>query len=390
MPDFKTYDKQYIENTYARFDVAIVKGKGSYLFDENGKKYIDFNSGIAVNTFGVSDKKWKAAVKKQIGLIQHASNLYYTEPCTLLAKALCERTGAEKVFFSNSGAEANECAIKCARLWGETNKGKDYYNIITFDNGFHGRTVTTLAATAQGIFHEHFYPFTDGFLYADSGDIVSVKKLVKENKCAAIMLEFIQGEGGVLPMDKGFIEEIKSLCEKENLLFIADEVQTGNGRTGALYAYSKYGVVPDILTTAKGLAGGLPLGATLFFGKSAGTLKAGMHGSTFGGNPVCCAAALSNLKRIDDKLLKEVNDKSDYILKELSGADGVVSISGTGLMLGIEVKCDAGKVIAACIEKGVLPIKAKNKIRLLPPLNITWGALRSGVETIKQAIKESL
>ena len=204
------------------------------------------------------------------------------------------------------------------------------------------------------------------------------------------MLEFIQGEGGVLPMDKGFIKQLKSLCEKENLLFIADEVQTGNGRMGVLYAYLKYGVVPDILTTAKGLAGGLPLGATLFYDKAAGTLKAGMHGSTFGGNPVCCAAALSNLKRIDDKLLKEVNEKSEYIVKEFSGADGVISISGMGLMLGIEVSCDVGKVIAACIEKGVLPIKAKNKIRLLPPLNIPWGALKTGVDIIKQAIKDNL
>ena len=390
MRDFKKADKEYIENTYARFDVELISGKGSYLYDDSKKKYIDFSSGIAVNTFGVADKKWQKAVRKQIGFIQHSSNLYYTEPCTLLAKTLCERTGAEKVFFSNSGAEANECAVKCARLWGENNKGKDYYNIITFKNGFHGRTVATLAATAQDVFHEHFYPFPDGFIYADAGDMDGIKKLVKENKCAAVMLEFIQGEGGVVPMDKGFIKELKALCEEENLLFIADEVQTGNGRTGALYAYMKYGVVPDILTTAKGLAGGLPLGATLFFNKTAGTLKAGMHGSTFGGNPVCCAAALSVLSRIDDKLLNEVNEKSEYIIKELSAVKGVKSVSGMGLMLGIETTSDAGKVISACIEKGALPIKAKNKIRLLPALNIPWGALKKGVEIIKEAIKENL
>ena len=390
MRDFKKADKEYIENTYARFDVELISGKGSYLYDDSKKKYIDFSSGIAVNTFGVADKQWQKAVRKQIGFIQHSSNLYYTEPCTLLAKTLCERTGAEKVFFSNSGAEANECAVKCARLWGENNKGKDYYNIITFKNGFHGRTVATLAATAQDVFHEHFYPFPDGFIYADAGDMDGIKKLVKENKCAAVMLEFIQGEGGVVPMDKGFIKELKALCEEENLLFIADEVQTGNGRTGALYAYMKYGVVPDILTTAKGLAGGLPLGATLFFNKTAGTLKAGMHGSTFGGNPVCCAAALSVLSRIDDKLLNEVNEKSEYIIKELSAVKGVKSVSGMGLMLGIETTSDAGKVISACIEKGALPIKAKNKIRLLPALNIPWGALKKGVEIIKEAIKENL
>ncbi len=390
MRDFKYYDDLYVENTYSRFDLSLVRGKGSYVYDENGKEYIDFNSGIAVNTFGVSDDGWKFAVEKQINLIQHSSNLYYTEPCALLAKTLCERTGAKKVFFSNSGAEANECAIKTARLWGEINKGKDNYGIVVFKNGFHGRTVTTLAATAQESFHRHFYPFTEGFYYADAGDIAGVKKLVKENGCAAVMLEFIQGEGGVVPMDKGFVKDLKSLCEEENILFIADEVQTGNGRTGTLYAFSQFGIVPDIMTTAKGLAGGLPLGATLFFGKAAGTLKAGLHGSTFGGNPVCCAAALSVIDRIDDALLKEVREKSEYIVKELSSAKGVVSVSGMGLMLGVETTCDAGKVINTCIGKGVLPIKAKNKIRLLPALNIPWDALKKGVSAIKEAIEENL
>ena len=390
MRDFKGKDKLYVENTYARFDLIIARGKGSYLYDEKGKEYIDFNSGIAVNTFGACDGEWIAAAKKQLGKLQHASNLFYTEPCVNLAEALCTRTGAKKVFFSNSGAEANECAIKCARLWGENNKGKDFYNVIVFKNGFHGRTLGTLAATAQDFFHEHFYPFPDGFLYADTSDINGVKKLVKENKCVAVMAEFIQGEGGVIPMDFGFAKELKALCEKEDLLFIADEVQTGNGRTGTLYAFEQYGIVPDILTTAKGLAGGLPLGATLFFEKTAGTLKSGLHGSTFGGNPVCCAVALSNLKRIDEKCLTEVRQKSAYIKEELTGAEGVVSVSGLGLMLGVEVKCDCGKVISTCIGKGLLPIKAKNKIRLLPALNIPWDALKKGVKILKDAIKENL
>lgn len=390
MQDFKEKDKLYVENTYARFNLTVTHGKGSYLYDEKGKKYIDFNSGIAVNTFGVCDKVWTAAAKKQLKKLQHASNLYYTEPCVRLAEALCNRTGAEKVFFSNSGAEANECAVKCARLWGENNKGKDFYNIITFKNGFHGRTLGTLAATAQDVFHEHFQPFPNGFLYADIGDINSVKKLVKENKCVAVMTEFIQGEGGVIPIDTEFAKELKTLCEEENLLFIADEVQTGNGRTGTLYACEQYGIVPDILTTAKGLAGGLPLGATLFFKKAAGTLKIGLHGSTFGGNPVCCAVALSNLERIDGKFLEEVKKKSAYIIEELTGADGVISVSGTGLMLGVEVACDCGKVILTCIDKGLLPIRAKNKIRLLPALNIPWDALKNGVKILKEAIKENL
>lgn len=390
MPDFKIKDKTYVENVYSRFDLFIKKGKGSVLYDENGKKYIDFNSGIAVNTFGVSDKTWKKAVKRQIGKVAHASNLFYTEPCAILAEKLCKKTGAEKVFFSNSGAEANECAIKCARLWGEKHKGNQSYGVITFKNGFHGRTISTLAATAQDVFHEHFYPFPEGFFYAEPNDIEGVKKIIKEKNCVAVMLEFIQGEGGVLPMDKAFIKDLKELCEKENLLFIADEVQTGNGRTGTLYAYEQYGVVPDVLTTAKGLAGGLPLGATLFFNKTAGTLTAGQHGSTFGGNPVCCAAAVSVIDRIDRKLLSEVNEKSAYIIKELNGSEGVIGVSGMGLMIGIKTECDVNKVLASCIKNGVLPIKAKDKIRLLPALNIPWNTLKKGVEILKTSIKESL
>ena len=388
MLSFKETDKKYVENTYARFDLEIVSGKGSLVYDINGKEYIDLNTGIAVNTFGVADDVWANAVKAQVDTLQHASNLYYTKPCSDLAKILCERTGAKKVFFSNSGAEANECAIKCARLGSAKNNGEEYYNIITLKNSFHGRTITTLSATGQDVFHKDFNPLTEGFLYAIANDINSVEELVKNNKCSAVMMELVQGEGGVLALDKDFVKGVKELCDKYNLLLILDEVQTGNGRTGSLYAFEQYGVIPDILSTAKGLGGGLPLGATLFFDKTEGVLSAGLHGSTFGGNPVSCAGAISIIDRIDDDLLNSVKEKSKYIVAELSNAEGIKSVSGLGFMLGIETEGDAGKIIAKCMERGVLPIKAKNKVRLLPALNIPWDLLKKAVEIIKQTAKE--
>ena len=383
----KTLDKNSIASTYARFDLEIVRGKGSLVYDENGKEYIDMNTGIAVNTFGYSDDEWIDAVSEQIKKFQHTSNLYYSAPCALLASELCSRTGAKKVFFGNSGAEANECAIKSARKWALDNKGEGYYNIITLKNGFHGRTITTLAATAQDSFHTLFNPFTEGFLYAPSDDLDSIAKLAKENKCAAIMMELVQGEGGVMPLEKSFVDGVVAIAKEENLLIIIDEVQTGNGRTGYLYAYEGYGISPDIVSTAKGLAGGLPIGATLFFDKTATTLTPGTHGSTFGGNPLSCAGALNVLKRIDEKLLKEVREKSDYVKEALSGAEGIKSVTGMGLMLGIETEKDASEVIRISMENGVLPIKAKNKVRLLPALNIPMPLLKKAVEVIKIAAK---
>ena len=357
--------------------------------NENGKEYIDLSSGIAVNTFGIADGEWIAAVTEQASKIQHASNLYYTEPSANLAKILCSRTGAEKVFFSNSGAEANECAIKCARLWAEKNKGSDYYNIITLKNSFHGRTVTTLAATGQEVFHEHFTPMTEGFLYAEANNLDEVIKLARDNKCAAVMMEPIQGEGGVMTLDERFVQGVCEFAKENGLLVILDEVQTGNGRSGYLYTYEHFRIKPDILTTAKGLAGGLPIGATLFFDKTADVLSAGLHGSTFGGNPVSCAAAISVINRIDEKLLKEVREKSEYIFSELEGADGIKSVSGLGLMIGIETVGDASKIIQKCMEEGILPIKAKNKVRLLPALNIPMPLLEKAVKIIKKAAKET-
>lgn len=389
MNSFKNNDKQYVANTYGRFDIEISHGKGSYIYDINGKEYIDLASGIAVNTFGIADDNWINAVTEQLKKCQHVSNLYYSEPCTEVAKILCTRTGAKKVFFSNSGAEANECAIKTARLWGAENKGEEYFNIITLQNSFHGRTITTLSATGQDVFHKYFNPLTDGFLYAEANNIESVKELVKSNNCCAIMMELVQGEGGVLPLNKDFVDGVCQIAKENNLLIIIDEVQTGNGRTGKLYAYQNYDITPDIVSTAKGLAGGLPIGATMFFEKTENTLKPSLHGSTFGGNPIACAGAINVLNRIDEDLLSEVRAKSKYIFDELSGAEGIVSVSGLGLMIGIETQGDVSKILAKCMEKGILPIKAKNKLRLLPALNIPFELLQKAIAIIKEVAKEN-
>lgn len=386
--DIKQLDKEYIANTYARFPVQLVNGEGSLVYDETGKEYIDLGTGIAVNSFGVADGEWKKAVVEQLDKIQHTSNLYFNGPCALLAQKLCDRTGMKKVFFSNSGAEANECAIKAARKYGELKKGKDHFTVITLKNSFHGRTITTLSATGQDVFHEHFTPMTDGFAYAAANDIEDAKRLVRSHKCCGVMVELVQGEGGVMPLDKEYVKKLKALAEEEDLLFMVDEVQTGNGRTGTLYAYMQYGIEPDVVTTAKGLGGGLPIGATMLGEKVKDLFTPGLNGSTFGGNPVCAAGALNILNRIDEKLLGEVREKSEYVFRSLNGANGVKSVSGLGLMIGIESEKDASEVIANCIKRGVLVIKAKNKIRLLPALNIPWEQLEKAIEILKEELKK--
>lgn len=385
--DIKKLDAEYIAGTYARFPVEIVNGKGSKLYDNNGKEYIDMGTGIGVNIFGAGDEEWIAAVSGQLSQIQHTSNLYYSSPCVKLAKLLCEKTGAKKVFFSNSGAEANECAIKAARKYAADKKGAGYSDIITLKNSFHGRTITTLAATGQDSFHEDFLPLTDGFLYADALDLGSVEKLINENKVCAVMIEPIQGEGGVVPLSPDFVKGVQKLCRDNDILLIVDEVQTGNGRTGALYGYMKFGITPDIVSTAKGLGGGLPLGATMLFEKAQNVFTPGTHGSTFGGNPVCCAGAYSIIERLTDDFLGEVEKKHDYIVNELENSAGIIGVTGMGLMLGIETEKDVNEVLAKCRDDGVLPIKAKNKLRLLPPLNISDDDLKTAVETIKNACK---
>ena len=386
MSNIRETDQKYVANTYARFPLTLVRGEGSKVYDDNGKEYIDLGTGIAVNTFGFSDKEWIAAVTEQLGKLQHTSNLYYSEPCARLAEMLCERTGMKKVFFSNSGAEANECAIKAARKYGADKKGEGYHTIITLKNSFHGRTLTTLAATGQDSFHTIFNPFTEGFLYAEANNLDSVKGLI-DNNCCAIMMELCQGEGGVLPLTKEFVDGVMALAKENNLLVIIDEVQTGNGRSGSLYAFMEYGISPDIVSTAKGLGGGLPIGATMMFEKTADVLTAGTHGSTFGGNPVACAGAVNIIERIDDDLLKEVKAKSEFIINELTGAEGIKSVSGIGLMLGIETEKDAKEIVALCREKGVLVLTAKTKVRLLPPLNITKEELTKAVNVIKECVK---
>lgn len=381
-------DNEYVANTYARFPLVLKEGKGSLVYDETGREYIDMGSGIGVTAFGIADDEWQAAVAKQLGKLQHMSNLYYTEPCAELAKLLCTKTGMKKVFFANSGAEANECAIKTARKWGCENKGEEYSTIVTLVNSFHGRTITTLAATGQEHYHEDFKPLTPGFVYAEANDLESVKKLVAENKVCAVMFECVQGEGGVIPLTAQFVQGLAELAEKENFLLIADEVQTGNGRTGELYAYMNFGIKPDIVSTAKGLGGGLPLGACLMGEKTGNVLKFGDHGSTFGGNPVCCAGALSIISRIDGALLSQVKQKSEYIVDELSGADGVESVSGMGLMLGIKTKKPVKDVLNECMANGVLCLTAKDKLRLLPALNIPMDVLVRAVDIIKAACRE--
>ena len=379
-------DNTYVAHSYGRFPICITGGKGSILYDENGKEYIDFGSGIAVNSFGVSDDIWKQAVIEQINKVQHTSNLYYTEPCADLAKMLCEKTGMKKVFFSNSGAEANECAIKAARRYAFLKYGAGHSTTITLKNSFHGRTITTLSATGQDHYHEEFTPFTEGFVYAEPNDIEDVKKLASENKCIAVMIEIVQGEGGVCPLEESFVKELRKFTEENELLLIVDEVQTGNGRSGKLYAYMNYGIEPDIVSTAKGLAGGLPLGATMFGDKVKDVYTPGTHGSTFGGNPVCSAAAISVLKRIDDDLLADVRKKSEYVFNELKNADGVESVSGMGLMIGIKCTKPASEVVKTCMENGLLVLTAKDRVRLLPALNIDFDTLKKGVEILKEAI----
>ncbi len=378
-------DKLYVAGTYARFPLEIVSGSGSVVYGADGKRYIDMGSGIGVTSFGIADGVWKSAVEKQMNAVQHMSNLYYTRPCVELAELLCQKSGMKKVFFCNSGAEANECAIKFARKYAADKKGAEYYTIITLKNSFHGRTLTTLAATGQDHYHELFQPLTPGFVHADAGDLESVRALASEYKTAAIMIECIQGEGGVIALEPEFVRGVYEFAQANDILLIVDEVQTGNGRTGEMYAYMNYGIVPDVVSTAKGLGGGLPIGACLIGEKAQSTLGFGDHGSTFGGNPVCCAGAVSIVKRLDDAFLAEVKEKGALARDMLSGAPGIEGVSGMGLMIGIKTAKPAGEVVRACMEKGVLCLTAKDKVRLLPALNIPRDLLIEAVEIIKKA-----
>lgn len=383
----KEIDKKYVTNTYNRYDLEITEGMGVNCYDIDGKEYIDLSSGIGVNSLGFCDMGWVASVTQQVCKLNHTSNLFYSQPCALLAKALCERTGYEKVFFANSGAEANEGAIKTARKYSFDKYGKDRNKIITLINSFHGRTVTTLAATGQDVFHNYFYPFTEGFEYAIANDFDSVEKLVDKNVCA-IMMELVQGEGGVIALNKDFVVKVAELCKAKDILLIIDEVQTGVGRTGKFLASEHFGIKPDITTLAKGLGGGLPIGAVLAGEKCADTLGYSMHGTTFGGNPIVCAGANYVLARIDEDFLFSVEQKGEYFKEKLLQIDGIEDVSGLGLMLGLKLtNKKSSDIVKEGIKKGVIMLTAKEKVRLLPPLVITYDEIDKAVAIIKSLIE---
>ena len=379
-------DKKKIVSTYSRYDMAADRGKGACCYDTDGKKYIDFTAGIGVNSLGFCDDSWIGTVTAQLKKLQHASNLFYTEPQLKVAEMLTERTGMSKVFFGNSGAEANEAAIKTARKYGTTRKGNNVNKIITLENSFHGRTMATITATGQDHYHKYFTPFVDGFRYCRANDAEQLKDLVDDETCA-VMMEMIQGEGGVLNLDAEFVRAAADICAQRDILFISDEVQTGIGRTGKLFAYEHFGVKPDIVTFAKGIGGGLPIGGTLMGEKCCDVLQPGDHGTTYGGNPVACAGACEVLSRIDDAFLKDVENKGRYLKSELMKIPQVKSVSGMGLMLGVEIEGkEAAEAVKEALESGLMILTAKNKVRMLPPLTITYDELDEGIEIFKKVL----
>ena len=380
----KEMDQTYVAHTYNRFPVDIARGEGSVVFDEAGRRYIDMGSGIAVTSFGVADPIWREAIIRQAGQVQHMSNLYYTRPCAELARMLCQRTGMKKVFFSNSGAEANECAIKAARKYQAERKGPDCHVIVTLKNSFHGRTLTTLAATGQDHYHELYQPLTPGFMSCAPEEIPD---LPHPERIAGVLIECIQGEGGVVQIAPEALQRIAAFTKEHDILLMVDEVQTGNGRTGKLYSYMHFGLEPDIVSTAKGLAGGLPLGATLLGEKVQEVFSYGDHGSTFGGNPMACAGALSILGRVDETLLAEVREKGDWLRTYFQALPGIRSVSGMGLMIGIRTEKPAGEIVRLAMDRGVLCLTAKDRVRLLPALNISWDLLREAAEILRECIR---
>ena len=378
-------ENTYMAETFSRFPVAIERGEGATLFDTEGKRYVDFGSGIAVNIFGANDEKWKAAVIDQLSRIQHVSNYYYSEPQLDLAELLCFRTGAKRVFFANSGAEANECALKAARKYSFDKYGEGRKKIISLNGSFHGRTLFTLTATGQEAFHRFFGPFVPEVVSVDA-NMQAVEK-ESENACAVI-IECVQGESGVEALDKGFVRALRTFCDEHDILLICDEVQSGNGRTGKFCAYEHYGITPDIMTTAKGLGGGLPIGACLFFEKTEHTLKPGDHGSTFGGNPVCCAGAVSIVSRLTEDFLLEVQGKAEYLRAKLKGFDGVRRVTGLGLMIGLEVEKPAKEIAQNCLKRGLLVLTAHEKVRIVPPLNITKTEMDEGLTILREVLAQ--
>ena len=383
-------EQQYLMPTYGRFPVALERGAGVYAYGVDGKRYVDFTSGIGVNALGYCDAGWARAVAEQAGRLQHISNLYYSPVQTALAEMLCQLSGYGKVFFGNSGAEANECAVKLARQYSALHYGPERYEIITLGNSFHGRTLTTLAATGQEAFHRAFTPLTEGFVHAQANSMDDVRAKTNARTCA-VLIEFIQGEGGVLPLDPAFVTELAAHCREHGLLLMADEVQTGVGRTGSLYAFQQYGVRPDVLTSAKGLGGGLPIGACLCTEELGEVLGAGMHGSTFGGNPVVCAGALEVLRRVSaPEFLEQVRENGAYLRARLEETPGVAAVRGLGLMLGAALEHGTAKEVAsACAAQGLLVLTAKDALRFLPPLVITKEELDEGLAILARVLREA-
>ena len=385
----KEKDLKYIMHTYGRYDVALKSGKGAVAYDEDGKKYIDVSSGIGVNSLGYCDEGWVEAVSKQAGTIQHMSNYFYCDQAGTLAERLCTLTGLAKVCFGNSGAEANECAIKIARKYSFDKYGSGRNEIVTLKNSFHGRTVTTLSATGQDIFHNYFFPFTEGFKYAQADDIDALKSAVSDKTCA-VMLELIQGEGGVNILNKDYVQLLVKYCRDNDILIIVDEVQTGVGRTGSLFAFQQYEILPDLVTVAKGLGGGLPIGLCMCSDKLKDVMSPSTHGTTFGANPVVCAAANYVLDRVTaDGFLDEVNKKGAYLEEKLSALDKVKSVRRMGLMVGIELESgDAHDIAVRCVENGLLIITAKDLLRMLPPLVITYEEIDEAVKILKETLNK--
>ena len=383
--EIKALDKEKIVSTYNRYDLVAGSGKGAHCVSEDGKRYVDFTAGIGVNSLGFCDDGWVEAVTAQLKKLQHVSNLFYTEPQVKVAQLLTGRTGMKKVFFGNSGAEANEAAIKTARKYGTVNKGENVNKIVTLNNSFHGRTMATITATGQEHYHKFFTPFLDGFVYCDANDVQQLEKLTDDDVCA-VMMEVIQGEGGVLNLDEAFVKAAEKICREKDILFIIDEVQTGIGRSGKLFAYENFGVKPDIVTFAKGIGGGLPIGGALFSEKCCDILEPGNHGTTYGGNPVACAGAVEVLSRMDDAFLEAVAAKGEYLKEKLLELPQVKSVSGMGLMLGVEIEGkEAGQVVKDALEGGLMILTAKDKVRLLPPLTITYDELDEGIEILKKS-----
>lgn len=386
--DFQTakqYDDEYIIHSYGRFPVLLTKGKGATVQDDTGKTYIDFTSGIGVNALGFCDDNWVQAVSAQLQTLQHTSNLYYTEPCIQAAKLLCEKSGMKKVFFGNSGAEANEGVIKAARKYSFLKYGASRNKIIALQNSFHGRTMAALSATGQDAYHNFFFPFVDGFVFAKANDFADILSKMTDDVCA-VMLETVQGEGGVVPLDKEYVQAVAKACKEKDILLIVDEVQTGMGRTGSLFSYQQFGIQPDLVSCAKGLGGGLPIGAVLFGEKTETVFVPGDHGSTFGGNPVVCAGAVHILNTIDDAFLQDVQKKGTYLKEKIEKMPHVQNVAGLGMMLGIQLDVEAKPVINALLEEGLLVLSAKTKIRLLPPLTITQEELDKGLTILEQTL----